>query len=104
GDTMVTADVDLERMRIDRVRTNSFGDSILNLGLHREFRRIEFSLPQNTCGSQLKREIDAHPFVPRGKDKLRERCDEIFNIQVAGLSKRLEHLWTVKCDGCRMRE
>ncbi len=104
GDVMVTADVDLERMRIDRVRTNSFGDSILNLGLHRQFRKVEFYLPQDTCGCQLKREVDAHPFVPRGAEKLKERCEEIFNIQVAGLAKRLEHLWTVKCNACKMRE
>src|SRR6185369_17615655 len=36
-------DVDLERLRIDRLRTNSFGDSLLNLGLSRQFRRIQFT-------------------------------------------------------------
>jgi NAD+ synthase (glutamine-hydrolysing) len=38
------------------------------------------------------REVDAHPFVPRGEDQLRERCEEIFHTQVAGLAKRLTHL------------
>jgi NAD+ synthase (glutamine-hydrolysing) len=36
--------------------------------------------------------VDAHPFVPRASDQLRERCDEIFHTQVAGLARRLEHI------------
>jgi NAD+ synthase (glutamine-hydrolysing) len=40
----------------------------------------------------LAREVEAHPFVPRGQEQLRERCEEIFQTQVAGLAKRLEHL------------
>src|SRR5262249_9596612 len=40
----------------------------------------------------LLREVDAHPFVPRATEQLRERCEEIFNTQVAGLAKRLEHI------------
>jgi NAD+ synthase (glutamine-hydrolysing) len=38
--------------------------------------------------------VDAHPFVPRGEERLRERCEEIFHTQVAGLAKRLEHIGT----------
>jgi NAD+ synthase (glutamine-hydrolysing) len=30
--------------------------------------------------------------VPSGQEQLRERCEEIFHIQVAGLARRLEHL------------
>ena len=36
--------------------------------------------------------MDAHPFVPQGQEQLRERCEEIFQTQVAGLAKRLEHI------------
>ena len=36
--------------------------------------------------------MEAHPFVPRGQEQLRERCEEIFHTQVAGLAKRLEHI------------
>jgi NAD+ synthase (glutamine-hydrolysing) len=89
---LTVADVDLERLRIDRLRTNSFGDSLLNLGLSRQFRRLSYTCPRPAETRKLAREIEAHPFVPKGKDKLRERCEEIFNIQVAGLCKRLEHV------------
>ena len=30
--------------------------------------------------------------MPRGEEQLRERCEEIFQTQVAGLAKRLEHI------------
>ena len=30
--------------------------------------------------------------MPRGQEQLRERCEEIFHTQVAGLAKRLEHI------------
>jgi NAD+ synthase (glutamine-hydrolysing) len=43
------------------------------------------------CG-ELRREVEAHPFVPRGTEQLRERCEEIFHIQVAGLARRLEQI------------
>jgi NAD+ synthase (glutamine-hydrolysing) len=40
----------------------------------------------------LRRPVDAHPFVPAATEELRERCEEIFHTQVAGLARRLEHL------------
>src|SRR5438552_567905 len=89
---LLIADVDLDRLRADRLRTNSFGDARLYQGLSREFNRIGFSLGQRKPLRKLAREVDAHPFVPRGKEQLRERCEEIFQIQVAGLAKRVEHI------------
>ena len=40
---------------------------------------------------KLTRHIEPHPFVPSGKE-LDERCEEIFAIQVAGLTQRLTHI------------
>lgn len=37
----------------------------------------------------LMRTVDPHPFVPWNDDEIDRRCDEIVNIQVAGLSQRL---------------
>ena len=42
--------------------------------------------------ADLRRAVDAHPFVPRGQEQLRERCEDIFQTQVAGLARRLEHI------------
>jgi NAD+ synthase (glutamine-hydrolysing) len=91
-DELLVADIDLDRLRADRLRTNSFGDAQLYLGVQREFARIPFTLGRDTPPSRLARAVDAHPFVPRGEEKLRERCEEIFHTQVAGLAKRLEHI------------
>src|SRR5204862_7878986 len=58
-------------------------------GPARPFRRIAFELDEIT-DRRLRRPVDAHPFVPAAAATLRERCDEIFHTQVAGLAKRLE--------------
>ena len=39
----------------------------------------------------LQRSYDAHPFIPKTEDMV-ESCEEIFNIQVMGLARRLEHI------------
>ncbi|MBV9123189.1 MAG: NAD(+) synthase, partial [Planctomycetes bacterium] len=79
-------------LRADRIRTNSFGDAQISLQLDRSFTRIPFVLERAPLPSRLAREVEAHPFVPRGQERLRERCEEIFQTQVAGLAKRLEHI------------
>src|SRR6516162_6122949 len=91
-DTLVIADVDLDRLRIDRVRTNSFGDAGLYVGIERSFTRLPFTLDRGEPPARLARDVEAHPFVPREGERLRERCEEIFQTQVAGLAKRLEHV------------
>jgi NAD+ synthase (glutamine-hydrolysing) len=93
-DTLLSADIDLDRLRADRQRTNSFFDARLYPGLARDFTRIPFTLGAQTLPADLRRPIEAHPFVPQGETQLRERCEEIFHIQVAGLARRLEHIGT----------
>jgi NAD+ synthase (glutamine-hydrolysing) len=91
-DTLLVADVDLDRLRVDRQRTNSFLDAALYPGVVRPFERRTFALGERLFPADLRRSVEAHPFVPRGQEQLRERCEEIFHIQVAGLAKRLEYL------------
>jgi NAD+ synthase (glutamine-hydrolysing) len=91
-DVLLTADVDLDRLRADRVRTNSFGDAQLYVSPGWRYERLAFTLPPSAPPAELRRPIDAHPFVPKEGDQLRERCEEIFQTQVAGLAKRLEHI------------
>jgi NAD+ synthase (glutamine-hydrolysing) len=90
GNGLTTADLDLDRIRHDRVQMNSFND---NRRDHRSaFRRIAFDLELAPRTPQLVRFVDAHPFVPQDLSTLKERCDEIFHTQVAGLAKRLGHI------------
>lgn len=91
SELLTVADVDLDRLRADRLRTNSFGDSRLALNGHREFVRVPFVLNVDRPADP-RREVDAHPFVPRGSEQLRQRCEDIFQMQVAGLAQRLEHI------------
>jgi NAD+ synthase (glutamine-hydrolysing) len=94
--TLTVADVDFDRLRADRVRTNSFGDAGLYVTAGRDFHRVSFALGDAGGAAartgELRRTVEAHPFVPRGEEQLRERCEEIFHTQVAGLAKRLEHI------------
>ena len=76
-------------MQADRLQTNSFGDSPTR-GTMAAVSAVDFS--PNRRQRPLRRPVDAHPFVPQGEDQLRERCEEIFHTQVAGLAKRLEHI------------
>jgi NAD+ synthase (glutamine-hydrolysing) len=91
-ETLLIADVDLDRLRADRARTNSFGDAALHVGGGRPFERVTFALGDVAEPAELRRTIDAHPFVPKEDERLRERCEEIFQTQVAGLARRLEQI------------
>src|SRR5262249_25065858 len=73
-ETLLVSDVDLDRLRADRVRTNSFADAQLYGTAGRGFQRIAFVLNRPEPGPRLAREGGAHPFLPRGQERLQERC------------------------------
>lgn len=50
---------------------------------------------ENREDTQLLRTIEPHPFVPSDDAEIDRRCDEIVNIQVAGLAQRL------RATGCK---
>jgi NAD+ synthase (glutamine-hydrolysing) len=85
---LVVTDVDVDRLRGERMRMTTFLQERPRQG----FRTIDFTLDAVAPETPLVRFIIAQPFVPQNADTLRERCDEIFQIQVAGLAKRLEHI------------
>jgi NAD+ synthase (glutamine-hydrolysing) len=90
--SLLVTDVDLERLHSERVQMGSFGDAAASYRSREPLRRIGFPWKARPASTRLLRTVDAHPFVPRGTQDLRERCEEIFHIQVAGLGKRLQHL------------
>ncbi|HEX2164226.1 MAG TPA: NAD(+) synthase [Thermoanaerobaculia bacterium] len=87
---LVTADVDLERLRQDRMRMTSFGECV---GEHaeraRRLRRVPFRLEPPTGSVPLDRAVDRFPYVPADQATRDERCYEAYNIQVHGLEQRL---------------
>jgi NAD+ synthase (glutamine-hydrolysing) len=89
---LTVADVDLDRLRADRLRTTSFAEAHFYAGALQEFTQVSFPLAPRPLTLPLRRTVEAHPFVPQGKEQLLERCQEIFNTQVAGLARRLEQI------------
>ncbi len=92
-DALLVSDIDVQRLQHDRQQTNSFNES-RSLLKGRAFGQSHFRLPQDEAPRPLARPVDGRPFVPRGEEQLSERCQDIFQTQVAGLAKRLEHIGT----------
>jgi NAD+ synthase (glutamine-hydrolysing) len=88
---MAVADVDVERLRLERMRTPTFNNAAAADG-HPEtvFRRVAFRHRPTFEGTGLERTIDRFPFVPDDPVKLDTDCYEAFNIQVQGLIKRMQ--------------
>ncbi len=90
GGTFVTADIDLGRLRQERMRLNSFGDnSRQELEGNMPFRTVVLELERPERDVPLRRAVERFPYVPANPARLREDCYEAYNIQVQGLAKRL---------------
>jgi NAD+ synthase (glutamine-hydrolysing) len=89
--SMIVADVDTGRLRIERMRNGTFNDAAAFAG-HPEtrFRRIGFAHQPDFADIGLKRDVRRFPFVPNDPERLDVDCYEAFNIQVEGLIKRVE--------------
>jgi NAD+ synthase (glutamine-hydrolysing) len=88
---MAVADVDVERLRLERMRTLTFNSAAV-AAAHPEkiFRRIAFEHQPTFEDVGLERAIDRFPFVPDDPGKLDRDCYEAFNIQIHGLKKRMQ--------------
>ena len=87
----IVADVDLSRIRQERMRTGTFNDSA-SLSGHPEkrFRRVAFDHSPSGADIGLKRPVRRFPFVPNAPERLDQDCYEAFNIQVHALARRFE--------------
>jgi NAD+ synthase (glutamine-hydrolysing) len=87
---LVTADVDLGRLRQERMRVNTFGDCRREEGDRiGAFRSVSFTLDTPQASVPLRRAVERFPFVPSDPSRLREDCYEAYNIQIQGLVQRL---------------
>src|SRR5262249_7152605 len=89
---LVTADLDLERLAQDRMRQTSFGQTIER---HRDqlrgFRTVPVSIELARRGRLLpERRYERFPYVPADTAVRDDRCEEVYQIQVQGLVKRLQ--------------
>jgi NAD+ synthase (glutamine-hydrolysing) len=88
---LITADIDLGRLRQERLRLTSFQDCASQYRVQRSaFRRIRFRIGIPSGPVTLQRPVDRFPYVPSDPAKRDERCFEAYNIQVTALQQRLE--------------
>ncbi len=100
GESLIVRDIDLHRLAHDRRTTGSFNDAYTIH--HHQFRivapensseeEVEVEEDDEPVKKELLRRVDAHPFVPDEAGELDAQCAEIFDIQTAGLVKRLSRL------------
>ncbi len=84
---LIYADLDIEKLYNDRKKNTSFKDLT---GKSEDCIYIDIDTGE-WKENELYRFVNRMPFVPKNDGMLFERCDDIFNIQVAGLAKRIEH-------------
>ena len=91
---IVTAQIDVERLRCERRVNMTFpaGRKAAKCQIVGDMRFIDESKEEFSSSKEffLDRSYDPHPFIPKAED-MNASCDEIFNIQVMGLAKRLVH-------------
>ncbi|MCC6507830.1 MAG: NAD(+) synthase, partial [Pirellulaceae bacterium] len=86
--SQATADVDLQRLAHDRRVMGSW--QLAAQRLAPTFRHVEFDMVP--AGRGTLRQVPASPFVPSNGPQLHARCEEIFGIQCAALTKRVRQL------------
>ena len=78
--------IDIEKLRVERRQNTTF------INAQRHSHALEIACkPVQEHDFELQRVIDPHPFIPKNED-MQTACEEILNIQVAGLAKRLYHI------------
>ena len=91
-DNTSIADVDLEAISRDRFHTTTFADCAANsdaCAIPCIAEPAGTEPHEVSPDERLIRYVDPHPFVPSDHHVMEERCEEILNIQAAGLAQRL---------------
>jgi len=84
---IIYGDIDLHRLNAERQVNNTFSDAAARSENMQTVELRDFH-PQPT---KLDRVIEPNPFIPNNPQVVKRRCEEIFQIQAAGLAKRMEH-------------
>jgi NAD+ synthase (glutamine-hydrolysing) len=87
------ADVDLGRLRAERLRIGTFDDNRRHHTARTDsFRTVAFDLQPPDGDIGLRRTVERFPFVPSDAEKLALDCYEAYSIQVSGLEQRLRSI------------
>jgi NAD+ synthase (glutamine-hydrolysing) len=90
GASMAVTDIDLDRLTADRDRIGSFADAAS--ASPARFRMLALAPIEARHHLTFTRFVEPHPFVPDDPTTLDARCEEVANIQAAGLVRRLHHV------------
>lgn len=88
-DYMIVHDADLGAIRAERKRNKSVRECTSVYGVMEPMRYIDCECDHLRSDGELY-ELDKLPFVPAAHEECQERCMDIFQIQVAGLKRRLQ--------------
>ncbi|QAT41948.1 NAD(+) synthase [Aminipila luticellarii] len=89
---MLTGDLDFQRIHFERSHGQTFSNSAAAYADRNAYVTVELEPVQLVePGMQIRRTYEKNPFVPSDPAVVHESCREIFNIQTAGLAKRMEH-------------
>jgi NAD+ synthase (glutamine-hydrolysing) len=90
GPRRTVVDVDLDRIRQERLRQGTFDDNRRSERADGETHvEVSFTLDPPAGDIGLRRKVDRFPFVPDDPARLALDCYEAYNIQVSGLEQRL---------------
>lgn len=90
---LISAQIDIDRLRAERLNNTTF--TVSQKQYSSEVTTVQigsFNSPEDWC---LSRDINAFPFIPKANN-MDNSCEEILNIQIMGLVKRLSHIHTRK--------
>lgn len=91
SDYLLINDVDIGKIKADRLKNKSFADCAALYGSYISAREIVIkSKTDEMRGDGSMAFVSGTPFVPESEDDRLERCMSIFEMQAAGLKKRLE--------------
>ncbi len=87
-DYLMTADIDVERIRADRAKQTSFGDAAARYGGALAAQRcdVPLLLPETEAPDY---QVPKHPFIPADRESRQARCAQIFAMQATALARRL---------------
>jgi NAD+ synthase (glutamine-hydrolysing) len=86
---LCVADVDAQRLRLERMRMPTFNDNAVAAGHpEKSVRRLHFRHEPAMKDIGFERHLRRFPYVPNRIEQLDQDCYEAFNIQVQGLAKR----------------
>ncbi len=94
GPRRSVADVDLDRLRQDRMRQGTFDENARSVASDMVPIELWLEPPAEDIG--FRRPLDRFPFVPDDPARLDLDCYEAFNIQVSGLEQRMRAIGSPK--------